>query len=33
LEQIRDALEAGGIEFLGASQRSSGGGPGIRRRP
>ncbi len=33
LEQIRDAIEAGGIEFLQASQRSNGGGPGIRRRP
>jgi hypothetical protein len=31
LEKIRDALEA--IEFLQASQRSNGGGPGIRRRP
>jgi hypothetical protein len=33
LEKIRDALEAGGIEFLQASQRSNGGGPDIRRRP
>ena len=33
LEKIRDALEAGGIEFHGASQRSNAGGPGIRRRP
>jgi len=33
LEKIRAALESGGIEFLQASQRSNGGGPGIRRRP
>lgn len=32
LEKIRDALEAAGIEFLHANQRSPGGGPGIRRR-
>jgi hypothetical protein len=33
LEKIRAALQDGGIEFLQASQRSNGGGPGIRRRP
>jgi hypothetical protein len=33
LERIQGALEDGGIEFLQASQRSNGGGPGIRRRP
>jgi hypothetical protein len=27
------AREAGGVEFLGASQRSNGGGSGIRRQP
>jgi hypothetical protein len=33
LEKITGALESGGTEFLQASQRSNGGGPGIRRRP
>jgi hypothetical protein len=33
LEKIRDAIEAAGVEFLATSQRSNGGGPGIRRRP
>jgi hypothetical protein len=32
LEKIRDAIEAAGVEFLGTSQRSNGGGPGIRLR-
>jgi transcriptional regulator with XRE-family HTH domain len=32
LEKIKAAFEAAGIEFLQASQRSNGGGPGIRRR-
>jgi hypothetical protein len=31
-EKIQSALEAEGIEFLRAGQRSNGG-PGIRRRP
>jgi predicted transcriptional regulator len=32
VEKIQGALEAEGIEFLRAGQRSNGG-PGIRRRP
>jgi predicted transcriptional regulator len=33
VEKLQRALEDGGIEFLQASQRSNGGGAGIRRRP
>jgi hypothetical protein len=34
LEKIRDAIEAGGVEFLGPSQRSNGGGgSGAGRKP
>jgi predicted transcriptional regulator len=33
IEKLQRALEDGGIEFLQASQRSNGGGVGIRRRP